>query len=145
MTNLSSARQRTIQLQQRTFDWMCGVLKACPKSVNDIASRELWRQLVRAALGSAGNLEEADEASSTRDFISKMKIALRETKESHVWLRALRACKLTGHERMEKLEDEARQLSLIFAKIVVKTKRRQKAEREQKRMAKRASTKVGRE
>jgi hypothetical protein len=52
-------------------------------------------------------------------------------KESHVWLRALRVCKLTGYERIGKLEDEARQLSLIFAKIVVNTKRRQKFEREQ--------------
>jgi len=117
---------------------MCGVLKACPKSIYDTASRELWRQLVRSAMGCCGNLEEADEASSTRDFINKMKIALRETKESHVWLRALRVCRLAHFEKVAKLEQEAKELSAIFARIVINTKRRQKEDRKLKKERKRA-------
>ena len=84
-------------------------------------------------MGSCGNLEEADEASSTRDFINKMKIALREAKESHVWLRALRVCQLAHFEKVSKLEQEAKELSAIFARIVINTKRRQKEERKVKK------------
>ena len=116
---------------------MCGVLKACPKATYDTASRELWRQLVRSAMGACGNLEEADEASSTRDFINKMKIALREAKESYVWLRALRVCQLSHFEKVPKFEQEAKELSAIFATIVINTKRRVKEDRKRKREEKR--------
>jgi four helix bundle protein len=55
-----------------------------------VASRELWRQLVKAATSVSANLEEADEASSDADFIAKMKIALRETKETRLLIRFLK-------------------------------------------------------
>jgi len=104
--------------------------------MDDERSRALWRQLVRAAPSAAANLEEADEASSDADFISKMKIALRETKESRKWLRFITACKLQNHDRLGSLEDEARQLAAIFATIVINVKKRLATEKAKRRQGK---------
>ena len=79
---------------------------------------------MRAATSCSNNLEEADEASSTADFIAKMKIALREAKESRRCLRFVVECSLAHHHKVAELADEARQISAIFAKIIINTKTR---------------------
>jgi len=129
MRPLSPERQRTLALQERVFRFACTVLLACPETIRHLASREVWRQLVRAAPSTSNNLEEADEASSTRDFIAKMKIALREAKESRRCLRFLKVCRLANHQRLGNLEDEARQIAAIFAAIVINTRRRSEEEK----------------
>ena len=84
----------------------------------DDPSRIIWRNLVRATSSSTFNLEEADGASSDADFISKMRIALREAKETHVSIRIIAACKLAGHQDLDKYLDEANQLAAIFRTII---------------------------
>ncbi len=98
----------------------------------------MWRQLVKAAPSTSNNLEEADEASSTRDFIAKMKIALREAKESRRCLRFVANCRLANFDRIGGLEDEARQIASIFAAIVIKTKARYEEEKKKKKETKKA-------
>jgi len=88
--------------------------------------------LVAAADSVSNNLVEADAASSTADFISKMQLTLREAKESKVCLAKIRRGRLAGFEKVQELqlEQEAGELSAIFATIVLNTSRR--AERERK-------------
>ena len=69
-------------------------------------------------------LEEADEASSRAEFIYKMKVVLRETKEARRWLRFIVHCQLQNYGRIGNLPDEARQLASIFATIVTNSERR---------------------
>jgi four helix bundle protein len=108
MADISPERERTLRLQARVFDFACNVVMKCPYSIPHVASREVWRQVVRAAPSTSYNLEEADEASGDADFIAKMKIALREAKEARRCLRLMTRCKLAGHETLGDLEDEAR-------------------------------------
>jgi four helix bundle protein len=136
MGSISPERQRTLDLQERVFRFACTVLVACPETILHLASREVWRQLVRAAPSTSNNLEEADEASSTRDFIAKMKIALREAKESRRCLRFVKVCRLANHERLGNLEDEARQIASIFAAIVINTRRRAEEEKKKRKSRK---------
>jgi len=100
------------------------ILKLCPRRFDDEPSRVIWKQLARSAPSASGLLDEADEASSSRDFVYKMKGVLRETKESERWLRFILACQLQHHERLGNLPDESRQLSCIFAAIVRNTQER---------------------
>ena len=118
----SPARQRTLRLQERVFEFAAAVLLKSPESTWHLARRETWRQLVRAASSTSYNLEEADEASSDADFVAKMKIALREAKESRKALRFITRCKLANYREIEGLEDEARQLAAIFATIIIRKK-----------------------
>jgi four helix bundle protein len=124
MREPSLKRQRTLQLQERVFKFASALILRGPSGATDVASRELWRQLVRAATSASNNLEEADEASSTADFIAKMKIAVREAKEARRSLRFIVECRLVNGDKVAHLGDEARQIASILATIVINTKRR---------------------
>ena len=81
-------------------------------------------QLVRAADSTSNNLIEADNASSTEDFLHKMRTALREAKESRACLAKVRMSSLDHFQNVASLEQEADELSAIFATIVLKVDRR---------------------
>lgn len=82
----------------------------------------IWYQLLKAAASATFNLEEADAASSNLDFIAKMRIALREVKESRVALRLILQCQLAGSKSTEGLDREAGELAAIFAAIIIRKK-----------------------
>ena len=116
----SDARKRTLALQERALVFSTGVSLACPNQFTNIPSATVWRQLVRCADSVSSNLVEADDASSTADFLYKIQLTLRETKESRQCLAKLRLAKLDAWEALGKLEDEAIELSAIFATIAIK-------------------------
>ena len=91
-----------------------------------IPSRVVWEQLVRAADSSSNNLVEAEGASSDADFLSKMRIALREAKESRTCLRKVRLGPLANSSLVieRNLEQEADELAAIFATIIIKMEQR---------------------
>jgi four helix bundle protein len=94
MKPISDARKRTLALQQRALEFSTGVNVNCPKRFTDIPSETIWRQLVRAADSVSNNLIEADDASSTADFVYKIRLTLREAKESRTCLEKLRMGRL---------------------------------------------------
>src|SRR5262245_6739103 len=115
----STERARTKALQDRAFKQTCNVISAYPKARPlDEPSRLTWRDLIKAVNSHTFNLEEADCASSDADFLSKMKIALREAKEALAAIRIIVRCKLSGHVEVGKYENEADQLVAIFFAIV---------------------------
>ena len=90
---------------------------ACPLKLTNLPSATVWGQLVRAADSVSNNLVEAEDASSTADFLYKIELTLREAKESRICLAKLRLAKLDAFEQLALLEDEAGQLCAIFATI----------------------------
>ena len=98
-----------------------GINAACPTRFTSIPAETVWRQLVRAADSVSNNLVEADDASSSADFIHKIRLTLREAKESRLCLAKIRLGQLDGHERLAALEAEAAELSAIFATIARNT------------------------
>jgi four helix bundle protein len=116
----SEARNRTLALQERALRFSTGVNTACPSEFANIPSATIWRQLVRAADSVSNNLMEADDASSTADFLYKIQLTLREAKESRLCLAKLRLSGLDGGGHLANLEAEATELSAIFAAIALK-------------------------
>lgn len=98
-----------------------------------MSSQTVWGQLVRAADSTSNNLVEADDASSDDDFVHKMRLALREAKESRECLAKLRLSRLFRFETTRELEQEAGELSAIFATIIINTSKRLERERLEKR------------
>ena len=76
---------------------------------------------MRAADSASSNLIEADNASSNADFLHKMGIALRETRESQAALIKIRLGLLDHFQKTadNDLESEAGQLAAIFASIIL--------------------------
>jgi four helix bundle protein len=129
MAPISPARQRTLALQQRALQFSTGVNKNCPRHFTTIPSETVWRQLVRAADSVSNNLSEADDASSTADFLHKIRLTLREAKESRLCLEKLRLSQLDNYAALQSLENEAGELSAIFAAIAMKVAARMEREK----------------
>ena len=68
------------------------------------------------------NIEEAQGVQSKADFVSKMSIALKEARETHVRLRILAAADVIAKSKLTPLIDEAQELKLIIGAIIVSAK-----------------------
>lgn len=109
-------------IQERAFRFACRVVKLhghlCAEKA---AYRSLSQQLLRAATSIGANLEEADAGQSRADFLSKIRISLKEAREAHYWLRLLVACDLIPADRVADLTDESNQLVAILTTIAKNT------------------------
>jgi four helix bundle protein len=74
------------------------------------AGRLIGKQVVRSGTSIGANVEEAQSGSSKDDFIYKMNIALRESRETHYWLRLAKESKLITSDRVDVLIKEADEL-----------------------------------
>ena len=93
----------------------------------DYESRDLAKQLIRSgtSIGANANVEEAQAAQSKADFLSKMRIALKEARETRYWLRLIIASDLVSESRLVSLLNEANKLSNIIGSIIVKIQNNQ--------------------
>ena len=83
-------------------------------------SEVVWKQLVRCADSTSNNLVEAGNGSTDADFLNKMRLTLREAKESKACLTKIRQAPLANAKRVMdlQLEQEADQLCAIFSTII---------------------------
>ncbi|MGH2568972.1 MAG: four helix bundle protein, partial [Bacteroidota bacterium] len=76
-------------------------------------------QLAKASTSIGANYEEAQAAESRSDFIHKIGISLKESRESHYWLRVIRAL-TSGSPKQKALDEfitEAAEFKRIFSSI----------------------------
>ena len=120
---------RTQELLDRTFEFGVRILKILPAFPSNDSIRVVKYQLAKSSTSIGANYEEAQAAESKDDFVHKVGISLKETRESHYWLRVLRA--LTTAPDQQKVMDtfiaEAAEFRSIFSSIrisAIKNKRR---------------------
>jgi four helix bundle protein len=110
--------ERVLQFAVRTVSFV----NALPKTQAGI---EYGRQLLRASASIGANLEEADGALTTKDFINKVGISRREAREARYWIRLIEKCRLAPESQKESdwLVSEAMELMLILSAIIKSTQR----------------------
>ncbi|MEK6545846.1 MAG: four helix bundle protein [Nitrospinota bacterium] len=109
-------------LEDRTFQFAKNIalyVKQLPKNISNL---EYGKQVVRASGSVGANYIEANEALSKKDFIMRIKICRKESKESAYWLRLIVE---TNDEKYKqegiRLFNEAIELKKIFSSILVKS------------------------
>jgi len=122
MTNNQNSKP-PYDLEERTFLFSKDVrlfVKTLPKTIANI---EDSKQVVRASGSVGANYREANEALGKKDFLMRIKISRKESKESAYWLRLINETNiLDNHKEAERLIKEATELKKIFSSIVVKSK-----------------------
>ena len=83
-------------------------------------------QLVRSGTSPAPNYNEGRAAESRDDFCHKLGIALKEMRESHVWLLLIVKAGLLPRHRLNELVDECDQLARILASSILTARRKPK-------------------
>ena len=106
---------KPINLEERLIQFSVDIILMCNKVEKSFASEHLAKQLIRSATSSALNYGEARSGESTNDFLHKMKICLKELRESFINLKIQKGAELISDvDLLNKLLKENDELISIF-------------------------------
>jgi four helix bundle protein len=119
-------REKKYDLENRLIDFAVGIIKLVESLSKSPTGKHIGGQLLRSGTSPASNYGEAQSAESRKDFIHKMKVCLKELRETRVWLIILRRLDLIGNSKeLERFVAECDELISIFvASIRTATKNR---------------------
>jgi len=107
-------------LGERLFRFVIAVLTFLGSLPKNPEAQVIRYQLAKASSSSGANYEEAQAASSKADFANKMKIVLREMRESDYWLRICIALNFGNQTEAAKLKKESAELKNVLGSICSK-------------------------
>jgi four helix bundle protein len=118
--------ERKYDLEDRLINFAVRIVELVQELPEKKALIHLGGQLVRSGTSPALNYGEAQSGESRRDFIHKMKIVLKELRETSVCLNIIYRTGLAGNnEGLEIVLRENNELIAIFVKSIQTTERNQ--------------------
>lgn len=106
-------------IEERLIDFSVNIITFIEKLPNTKSANHLGGQLMRSGTSPALNYGEAKSAESKNDFIHKMKICLKELRETYVCLKIMEKVKaFKNEEEMKYLINESNELISIFVKSI---------------------------
>jgi len=107
------------QLEERLIDFAAKIIAFIELLVKNQAGNHIANQIARSSISSALNYGEAQSAESRKDFVHKIKIVLKESRETHIALRIIKKSKLVRNfSEVDLLISECNELVSIFVKSV---------------------------
>ena len=76
-------------LEERLVNFAAQIVGICGELPKSRANTHIIGQLLRSGTAPAANYAEARVAQSPRDFVHKLRLALKEMNESRIWLKIL--------------------------------------------------------
>lgn len=111
--------EKIFDLEDRLVEFSCMVIELVEVLPSTRAGNYIAGQLIRCGLAPALLYGEAQSAESRMDFVHKMKISLKELKETRVCLKVITRSKMiTPIDRIENFKSENEQLISIIAKSI---------------------------
>lgn len=107
------------------------IIKVCGSLPETPEARHVRGQLSRSGTAPAPHYAEARGAESTRDFIHKLGICLKEINESKMWLLIILRSDMLPPERLAAIVQEADELAKIIS-TSIRTARMNSRERKNK-------------
>jgi four helix bundle protein len=116
------AEVRVADIGERLLSFAVDVVRFSRRLERTPTSRHLANQLMRAATSTGANYREACSAESRADFVHKLQLVLKETREAEYWLQLLSRSDFVPEDALEPLLGEVDQLIRILVKSVVTAK-----------------------
>src|SRR6476646_151484 len=110
------------ELAERLINFAARIGKVVDALPDTRMGRHVAGQLVRCGTSPAPNYAEACAGESRADFVHKLGIALKELRESRIWVRLCVKSKLLPPGKLSALIDECTELMNIIGKSIVTTK-----------------------
>jgi four helix bundle protein len=101
-------------LSNRLVEFAVSTCRLAVECSRDRVTGHITVQLTRCGTAPAAHYAEAVDAESRRDFIHKMKLALKELRESLVWLQIVERLGLTQGQLVHSVIAECNELTAIF-------------------------------
>lgn len=106
-------------LEERLIDFSVLIIEITKEMSKNYAGNHLSKQMLRSGTSVSLNYGEAQSAESRKDFVHKMKIVLKELRETMVCLKIIQRTALyTSSVKLEKALSENNELISIFVKSI---------------------------
>jgi four helix bundle protein len=118
---------RKFDLDDRLIDFAVDIIHVCDNIKPTKAGNHLSGQLVRSGTSPSLNYGEAQAGESPKDFIHKLKVILKELRESKNCIRIIAKADLYQGEKsdLNRVLKECMELIAIFAKSIETTQKNQ--------------------
>ena len=103
---------------EKSFQFALRIVKLYSLLKEKKVERDLALQLLRSGTSVGANIEEAIGGSSKRDFIHKLEIAYKESRETRYWLRLLKESNLLEKKLAESFISDCEELIKILTAIL---------------------------
>jgi len=122
-----SKDKRIFDIEERLIDFAVRIIRIAESLPKTKVGNHIAGQLIRCGTSPAPNYGEAQSAESRSDFIHKMKICLKELRETKVWLIIIvRANLIKPKSKLEPDIIENDELISIFMTSIKTAKRKQR-------------------
>jgi four helix bundle protein len=111
--------ERQYDLEERLLEYSVRIIKLVEKLPSKRSGNHVSGQLLKSGTSPYPNHGEAQAAESKKDFIHKMRICLKELRESKRWLKLIqRVPLLKPPDRVDDLLQETEELIKIFVSSI---------------------------
>jgi four helix bundle protein len=109
-------------IQTKSYNFALRIIKLYKYIIKEEKEFVLSKQVLRSGTSIGANVEEAIGAQSKKDFIAKLQIALKETRETHYWIRLLIDSNYLEKVKAESLLNECEELLKLLVTILKTSK-----------------------
>ena len=109
-------------LVKKSFKFAVRVVKLYKYLCNDKKEYILSKQLLRSGTSIGANINEAQDAQSKADFISKLSISLKEARESKYWIKLLKETDYLSDKEADNILEDLIEVIKLLVSIIKTTK-----------------------
>ena len=109
-------------IQEKSFAFAIRIVNLYKYICDEKEEYVLSKQILRSGTSIGANIEEGLGGQSNKDFISKLSVAYKETRETIYWLKLLTKTDFLSKEQADSILEDAEELCKIIAKILLTMK-----------------------
>ena len=119
--------KQTYDLEERLLEYSVRIIKTVEQLPNTRIGNHIASQLIKSGTSPYPNHGEAQAAESPRDFIHKLRIALKELRETQRWLKLIQRVPIIKKpELLISILQETEELIKIFVTSIKTAEKKQK-------------------
>ena len=112
-------KERSYDLQDRLVDFAVRIIKLSETLPETKAGKHVSTQILRSGTSPAPNYGEAQSAESKADFVHKLKVALKELRETEIWIKIITKAEMIkpASQMVPLLQETDELIAILFASI----------------------------
>src|SRR5438874_553592 len=115
--------RRRCDLEERLLEFAASIIQLVDSLPNSKAGNHIAGQLLRCGTSPLANHGEVEAGESRKDFLHKLRVCLKELRETWRWLRLIARLELVESAKLQSILTEVEELIRIFAASVRTTEK----------------------
>ena len=111
-------------LRDRSFELAVSIVHLCRRISREKSEYVITRQLLKSGTNPGAMTREAQNAESIKDFIHKLRIALKEAEETQYWLDLLLETDLMSRREHEKIYGLCNEVTKMLTSSIITAQKR---------------------